>query len=66
MKRLIEMADKQIRDELEDYYIVPKSRLENIMICFETGAARIKELTTKVADQQEEIARLVRQIMDEE
>ena len=64
MKRLIERQDKQIREELGDYYIVSKVRLENIINCFEKSAERIKELTTQVAEQQEEILHLVQQLTE--
>lgn len=58
MMKLIEFGDKKIREEVGDYYIVSKSRLENILQCLETGKELVKELSATVAAQQEEIARL--------
>lgn len=41
MQKLIDIADLKAREELGDYYIVSKSRIENLISCFEGGAKRI-------------------------
>ena len=66
MKKLIDITDLKAREELGDYYIVSKSRIENIISCFEGGAKRIAELTRMVEEQQAEIAQLSMQLVKEE
>ena len=58
VRRLIDIGDKEARETLGDYYILSKSRLENILICIERGAQTIKDLSAVVAEQQEQIGRL--------
>ena len=66
MKKLIDITDLKAREELGDYYIVSKSRIENIISCFEGGAKRIAELTRMVEEQQAEISQLSMQLVKEE
>ena len=67
MMKLITFADKKIREELsEDYYFISKSRLDNLVHCFESGAERIAVLSQQVLDQQKEINRLTRLLLTTE
>ena len=67
LERLINFADAKIREELgEDYYFIRKSRIENLVHCFQSGAERIRALSEQVAEQQEEISRLSRLLLDSE
>ena len=66
MQKLIDITDLKAREELGDYYIVSKSRIENLISCFEGGAKRIAELTKMVEEQQSEIARLSMHLVKEE
>jgi hypothetical protein len=54
--KIIEIADKQFREELDDYYIVSKSRIDNLVSCFEQQADHIKRLTKIISEQQEKLA----------
>jgi len=58
-RSVIEQSDKQIREELGEYYYISKSRIENLLICIEGGAEKIKALTQIVSEQQQEIKRLI-------
>ena len=62
MRNLIESFDKSVRDGFKDYYIVSKSRIDNIIFCFEDGAKRIKQLTDMVNEQQEVIEKLSKEL----
>lgn len=66
MQKLIDVTDLKVREELEDYYIVSKSRIDNLISCFEGGAKRIQELTKIIEEQQADIARLSRSLVKEE
>jgi hypothetical protein len=55
-----------VREELEDYYIVSKSRIDNLISCFEGGAKRIQDLTKIIEEQQSEIARMTMLLVKEE
>ena len=66
MKKLIDITDLKARETLGDYYIVSKSRIENLISCFDGGAKRIAELTKMVEEQQAEIARLSIHLVKEE
>jgi hypothetical protein len=61
-RSVVEQSDKQIREELGEYYYISKSRIENLLICVEGGAARIQALTQIVSEQQQEIKRLINEI----
>ena len=58
LKTLIDHSDQSLREELGEYVIISKSRIENLVDCFESGAKTIQELTQKVSEQQQEISRL--------
>ncbi len=58
MRRLLELEELKVRDTLEDYMIVKKDRIENMLHCIENGARRIKELSVIIAEQQEEINKI--------
>lgn len=66
MQKLIEITDLKAREEFGDYYIVSKSRIDNLISCFEGGAKRIEELTKIIEEQQSEIARLALLLLKEE
>ena len=66
MQKLIDFTDLKVREELGDYYIVSKSRIDNLISCFEGGAKRIADLTKMVEEQQAEIARLSMHLVKEE
>ena len=66
MQKLIDIADLKAREEFGDYYIVSKSRIDNLVSCFEDGAKRIEELTKIIEEQQSEIARLSLLLLKEE
>jgi len=61
---MIETMDQKIREEMGEYYIVSKTRLQNLLDCFDGGAKRIVELTEIINKQQVEIGRLSRQLID--
>ena len=63
MRNLIEMTDEMARKEFGDYYIVSKSRMENLLRCFEGARTRIAELTAIIKNQQDEIAELSKSII---
>ena len=66
MQKLIDITDLKAREELGDYYIISKSRIDNLISCFEGGVKRIAELTKMVEEQQTEIARLSILLVTEE
>jgi len=66
MQKLIEITDLKAREEFGDYYIVSKSRIDNLVSCFDSGVKRIQELTKTIEEQQAEIARLTRSLVKEE
>jgi DNA-binding protein len=57
-RKLIETTDKNCRDELDEYYIISKSRMDNIIHCLESGA---KEINNTYA----EVLRLKKQLSEE-
>ena len=64
MKRLIDLADAKAKEDMKEYYIIDKGRLDNIISCFESGAKRIGELTKTIETQQEEINQLTKQLLE--
>ena len=68
-RRLVEMCDSNIRQEIGDFYFVSKSRMDNLISNLEQGAKRISELTEIIAKQQEQIKELqsqhVKEYLDE-
>jgi hypothetical protein len=63
MRNLILLADEKIRAEMGEYYIVPKNRLENLLLCFEKGAKRITELTEIVKNLEDEVVRISKELI---
>ena len=64
-RRLVEMCDSNIREEIGDFYFVSKSRMDNLISNLEQGAKRISELTEIIAKQQEQIKELQEQYVKE-
>ena len=62
MRLLIESFDRTAKENIKDYYIVSRSRLDNLIFCFEDGAKRIKELTEIINDQQKTIEMLSKEL----
>ena len=57
-RRLLELTDKSAREELNSYYIISESRMDNYLNCLENGAKQIAELRAQLAEAQKEIERL--------
>lgn len=55
LRNLIEQGDKNFRKELGDYYIISKSRMENVINVIETQSKHIKELTKTIEEQQDNL-----------
>jgi hypothetical protein len=64
LKKLLDFADQEIRNVMGDYYIISKSRMEDIMRNLTAGAERHAELSKMVSDQQKEIATLSRMLLE--
>lgn len=64
MEHLIKSFDQSIRESFKDCYIVSKSRMENLVFCFESGAKRIKELTEIINEQQKVIEKLSKELAE--
>ena len=62
LKRLIEMCDKDMRESLEGYYFISKTRMDELILNFEKQAFRIRELTQIISDQQEQILNLEQEL----
>jgi hypothetical protein len=58
LQKLIDLLDEKVREELGDYFIVSKNRIENLLFCYKDGAKRIAELAEIIKKQQAEIERL--------
>lgn len=43
-RKLLEISDKIAKEELGDYYIISKSRMDNYIHCLESGAEQIRRL----------------------
>lgn len=43
-QKLLELSDKLAREELGEYYIISKSRMDNYIQCLEDGAKQIEQL----------------------
>lgn len=61
-RRLLELTDKSAREELNSYYIISESRMDNYLNCLENGAKQIAELRAQLAEAQKEIERLTDQL----
>lgn len=64
-RRLVEMCDSNIRQEIGDFYFISKSRMDNLISNLEQGAKRISELTEIISKQQEQIKELQSQYFKE-
>lgn len=53
-RRLLELTDKSAREELNSYYIISESRMDNYLNCLENGAKQIAELRAQLAKAQKE------------
>ena len=58
MKKLIDLVDAKAKEDMGDYYIVSKERMDNLISCFNDGAKRIATLTKIINEQQEQIRKL--------
>ena len=65
-KNLIEWTDGILKGELSNYYIVTKDRLNNLISNFESQCEHIDKLTKIIALQQEQIAKLQKDIIQGE
>lgn len=65
-RSLVEMSDKLVREELEDYFIVHKSRADNMINCLETGAKNITELREENKLLKDQITELEEKLSDSE
>jgi len=65
MKKLVDFCDEKAREELGDYYIVSKSRYDNLMDCFEKQAKLIKDQSNIISEQQDQLLLLERELMEE-
>ena len=66
MRKLIEYTDIKAREEMGEYYILSKARIDNLLSCYEGGVKRIAELTAIINDQQKEIAELSKTMLIQE
>lgn len=57
-RRLLELTDKSAREELNSYYIISESRMDNYLNCLEDGAKQIAELRAQLTEAQGEIGRM--------
>jgi tRNA1(Val) A37 N6-methylase TrmN6 len=64
LKSLIEFSDEKIKNELGEYYIIDKVRLNNIVEAFEQQKIEIKRLKTLIEGQKTEIEELKLQKRD--
>jgi predicted nuclease with TOPRIM domain len=53
-RRLLELTDKSAREELNSYYIISESRMDNYLNCLEDGAKQIAELRAQLSEAQKE------------
>ena len=65
-RKLTEMCDKHIREEIGDFYFISKGRIDNLLFCLESGAKRINELSDIISEQQEEIKKLQAELLKAE
>jgi len=57
-KSLIELGDKEIREELGDYYFISKDRMDGLVRSFKNQADCIKSLNAIIAEQQDRLKSL--------
>lgn len=56
--RLVELADKKIREELGDYYIIPKMRMENLQYVMDQSKSEREHLQERLRNTEEKILEL--------
>lgn len=64
-RRLVEICDSNIREEIGDFYFISRSRMDNMIFNLEQGAKIISELTEIIARQQAQIEELQKQNIKE-
>jgi len=64
-KKLIEVGDAKIREEMGDYYFISKSRMDELIRNFDEQSKRIMDLSATIIQQQEQIKRLIEYNEDE-
>jgi len=47
-RKLLEIGDKAIREDLGDYYVIASSTMENYLNCLESGAKEIKQQKERI------------------
>lgn len=47
-RRLLDICDKQAKEELDNYYIIKESNMNNMIDCLDQGAEKIKQLEEEV------------------
>ncbi len=57
-RKLTEVTDIEMRKILEEFYIVDKNRMDNLIWCLETGSDEIKKLEQKLVKAEAEIREL--------
>jgi len=62
-KTLLSMCDEKAREEIGDYLIIPKMRIEELANNFEKQVIRIKEMANVISEQQEQIGILQVEIL---
>lgn len=65
-RTLTEMCDKNIREQIGEFYFISKSRMDNFLSCLESGAKSIKDMSDIIADQQEQIKILQNELLKTE
>ena len=64
-KKLIETCDTKIREEMDDFYYISKSRMDNIISNFEGQVKMIADLSEMVKGQQKIIGQLQEELLKE-
>ena len=62
-RRMIDMCDSSIKEEIGEYYFISKDKMDNLISCVEGGTKRIWELTKIIQEQQQEIERLSKSLL---
>jgi len=64
-KRLIEMGDERIREEIGDYYYISKDRMDELIRNFDLQCTRIAEMSRIIEIQQFQIKDLQGRLITE-
>lgn len=62
LKKLIEIADERFREEIGHLYVVPESRIDNILSVLEGSISRAEQMQKIIVEQQSEIVRLTKML----